>query len=45
VFVVVLPGLFGPFLVGRLAITAWMVLFGALGTALLRAGAEETRSA
>jgi hypothetical protein len=36
VFVIVLPGLFGSFLAGRLVITTWMVLFTALGLALLR---------
>lgn len=35
VFVIVLPGVFGPFLVGRLALTVWMVMFTVLGVALL----------
>ncbi len=36
VFLMVLPGVFGPFLVGRLVLTAWMLMFAALGVALLR---------
>ena len=35
VFVVVIPGLFGTFLEARLAITAWMLAWTALGVALL----------
>jgi hypothetical protein len=35
VFVMVVPGLFGTFLEGRLAITAWMLAWSALGVALL----------
>lgn len=34
VFVVVLPGVFGPFLVARIVLTAWMLMFAALGWAL-----------
>jgi hypothetical protein len=34
VFVIVLPGVFGPFLAGRLAITAWMFFWAVLGVAL-----------
>ena len=34
VFVIVIPGVFGTFLAGRLAITVWMVMFTALGWAL-----------
>ena len=34
VFVIVIPGVFGPFLAGRLAITVWMLMFAALGWAL-----------
>jgi hypothetical protein len=34
VFVIVIPGIFGPFLAGRLALTAWMLMLGALGLAL-----------
>ena len=34
VFVVVIPGILGPFLVARLAITVWMLMFAALGWAL-----------
>jgi Ca2+/Na+ antiporter len=41
VFVVVLPGVFGPFLAGRLAIAVWMVLWAALGAAtVVRTGNE-----
>lgn len=36
VFVALLPGLMGPFWVARVAIGVWMVLFAALGAALLR---------
>lgn len=35
VFVMVAPGLFGTFLEGRLAITAWMLVWTALGVALI----------
>jgi hypothetical protein len=38
VFVVVLPGVFGTFLEGRLAISFWMVVWVALGAALVRDG-------
>ena len=34
VFVIVIPGILGPFLVARLALTVWMVMFAALGWAL-----------
>jgi hypothetical protein len=34
VFVIVIPGVFGSFLAGRLAITVWMLMFAALGWAL-----------
>ena len=34
VFVIVIPGVFGSFLAGRLAITVWMLMFVALGWAL-----------
>lgn len=33
-FVIVIPGLFGPFLVARLVLTVWMLMFAALGWAL-----------
>jgi|GEM_PF-3425989 hypothetical protein len=33
------PALMGPFLLARLAITAWMLLFAALGLALMRPSA------
>lgn len=35
VFVVVIPGVFGPFLVGRLVLTFWMLMFAGLGYALI----------
>ena len=34
VFVIVIPGVFGPFLAGRQVLTVWMLLFPALGWAL-----------
>jgi hypothetical protein len=34
VFVIVIPGVFGPFLAGRLALVVWMLMFTALGWAL-----------
>ncbi len=34
VFVIVIPGVFGPFLAGRLVLAAWMLMFAALGWAL-----------
>lgn len=37
VFAIVIPGVFGPFLAGRLALAIWMLMFTALGAALLRA--------
>lgn len=37
VFVPMLPALMGPFVIARLAITVWMVLFAALGYALWKA--------
>ncbi len=41
VFVIVIPGVFGPFLAGRLAITAWMIFWAALGAAtVVRTGSE-----
>jgi hypothetical protein len=36
VFLIVIPGIFGTFLTGRLAITAWMVIWGIVGVALMR---------
>lgn len=39
VFVPMLPALMGPFVLARLAITAWMLLFAALGYALWKAAA------
>lgn len=35
-FLVVIPGLFAPFVVGRLTIATWMLTFAALGWALVR---------
>lgn len=40
VFVIVIPGVFGPFLAGRLALVVWMVLFMALGWALFTLGSR-----
>lgn len=34
VFVIVIPGVFGPFLAGRLVLTVWMLMLAALGWAL-----------
>jgi hypothetical protein len=34
VFAIVIPGILGPFLVARLALTVWMLMFAALGWAL-----------
>ena len=34
VFVIVIPGVFGPFLAGRLVLAVWMLVFAALGWAL-----------
>jgi hypothetical protein len=36
VFAVLFPAVFGPFVLGRLAIGIWMLLFGALGYTLWR---------
>jgi hypothetical protein len=42
VFAIVIPGILGPFLVARLALTVWMLMFAALGWALYtRARASE----
>ena len=42
VFVIVIPGILGPFLVARLALTVWMLMFAALGwTLYTRARAPE----
>ena len=38
VFVPMMPALMGPFILARLAITVWMLLFAALGHALWKAG-------
>ena len=40
VFVPLTPGIFGPFVVGRLVISGWMVLFALLGWVFLRRPAE-----
>jgi hypothetical protein len=34
VFVIVIPGVFGPFLAGRMVLVVWMLMFAALGWAL-----------
>jgi hypothetical protein len=34
VFVIVTPGVFSPFLAGRLVLAVWMLMFAALGLAL-----------
>ncbi len=31
VFIIVIPGVFGPFLAGRLVLTVWMLMLAALG--------------
>ncbi len=36
VFVMVIPGVFGPFLAGRLVLTAWMLMLAGVGVALVR---------
>jgi hypothetical protein len=38
VFILVIPGVFSTFLAGRLVLVAWMVMFAALGLALVRSG-------
>lgn len=40
VFVPMMPALMGPFILARLAITAWMLLFAALGYALWKAAQQ-----
>ncbi len=40
VFVPMTPALMGPFVLARLAIAGWMLLFAALGWALLRSGGK-----
>lgn len=44
VFVPMTPLLFGPFVLARLAIVGWMLLFSALGAALLQTGRPEEGS-
>lgn len=48
VIVIVIPGVFGPFLAGRLVLAAWMLMFAALGWALYtrvrRADAAQIRT-
>jgi hypothetical protein len=41
VFIIVIPGVFGPFLAGRLVLTLWMLMLGALGLALIRSTRDE----
>lgn len=36
VFIIVIPGVFGSFLAARLALITWMLMFAAMGAALLR---------
>lgn len=36
VFGIVIPGVFGPFIVGRLVLTLWMLMFAGLGYAVIR---------
>jgi hypothetical protein len=36
VFVMVIPGVFGPFLAGRLVLTAWMLMLAGVGVAVVR---------
>ena len=38
VFVIVIPGVFGSFMAGRLALVVWMLIFAALGWALYTQG-------
>ena len=40
VFVIVIPGVFGTFLAGRLVLAVWMLMFAALGWALYTQGRE-----
>ncbi|GAA1755069.1 hypothetical protein [Luedemannella helvata] len=44
VFVPLTPALFGPFVLARLTIGAWMLIFALLGVALLRPGRPEPTS-
>jgi len=43
VFVPLFPAVFGPMVLGRIAIGVWLLLFAALGVALVRAAQEEAR--
>ena len=43
VFVIVIPGVFGSFLAGRLALVVWMLMFAALGWALYNQGRVPVR--
>jgi hypothetical protein len=43
-FVVMFPAVFGPMVAGRIAIGIWMLIFAALGAALIRAEREGARS-
>ena len=45
VFVIVIPGVFGPFLAGRLVLAAWMLMFTALGWALYTRRARVSEAA
>jgi uncharacterized membrane protein len=42
-FVVMFPAVFGPLLVGRMAIGLWMLMFAVLGSSLIRADREGVR--
>lgn len=44
VFVVMFPAVFGPMVAGRLAIGVWMLMFAVLGSALIRADQQGSRS-
>jgi hypothetical protein len=43
VFVIVIPGVFGSFLAGRLVLVVWMMMFAALGWALYTQGRVPVR--
>jgi hypothetical protein len=42
-FVVMFPAVFGPMLIGRVAIGLWMLMFAVLGSSLIRADQEGVR--
>jgi hypothetical protein len=45
VFVPLFPAVFGPLVLGRMAIGVWMLLYAALGVALIRAGQTDSEAA